>query len=65
MKNFLRGLAFLIWFAATLGVVRWIAPMMISSRDDIAVVLGFVLLIVWLLGSGCYGYYLLKRGEKQ
>lgn len=63
MKNFLRGLAFLIWFAATLAVVRGIAPMMISSRDDIAVVLGFLLAAVWLLGSACYGYHLITRGE--
>lgn len=63
MKNFLRGLAILIWFAATLVVVRGIAPTMISSRDDLSVVLGFALAAVWLLGSGCYGYYLLNRGK--
>lgn len=61
MKNFLRGMAIIIWIAATLGVVRFLAPALISSTDTIAVIAGFFALVIWILGSACYGYSIFKK----
>lgn len=63
MKNFLRGLAVLLWLGLTFTIVRILTPSLMSSQDNFYVVIGFSISVVWLLGSGCYGYHLLKRGK--
>ncbi|WP_444757169.1 hypothetical protein [Pseudomonas sp. A014] len=52
----------LIYLAISLAVLRFIAPALVSSKDDALVVIGFTLIGIWLVASiGLLNHLVNKR----
>ncbi|PIK77135.1 hypothetical protein CQW31_17785 [Pseudomonas sp. 382] len=50
-----------LYLAASVLVLRIIAPAMVSSESDALVALGFILIAVWLIASITIAHYLITK----
>lgn len=57
----LRLLAALLYLALTLAILRGIAPAMISADSTPVVLIGFLLIAAWLIGSVCIAANLINK----
>ena len=57
----LRLMAALLYLALTLAILRGIAPAMISTDSTPVVLIGFVLIAAWLIGSICIATHLINK----
>ncbi|WP_256825537.1 hypothetical protein [Pseudomonas juntendi] len=51
----------LLYLVISLAVLRFIAPVLISSESDGLVIIGFALVAIWLISSITLAYHLFNK----
>lgn len=64
-RLFLICIAALIYAALSAVLLGGVAPAMVSSRDTIQAGLGFIVPVVWLIGTGCLALHFFLKFRHQ
>lgn len=60
-RLFLALIAFFLWAALSIALLRGWVPTLVSSRDTAMVILGFALLFVWLAANAAVAWHFFTK----